>query len=204
MAEEIKNNYTYNLSYSDYFEQVDDDDRHLYINADIDSDTIDTIVYAIMRYNKLDKDIPIEDRKPILIYINSYGGYVTDGYGVISAILASKTPVYTINQANCASMALLIFIAGHKRYAMRYSEFLLHDGSTFSVGTSSKVEDRMNFLNTQIKAMTKNYITNRTNISEEVYDKRYKDEWYFLPHEAKELGVVDYIVGEDCEMDDII
>ena len=31
-----------------------------------------------------------------------------------------------------------------------------------------------------------------------------RKEWYFLPQEGKSIGVVDSIIGEDCELDEII
>lgn len=37
-----------------------------------------------------------------------------------------------------------------------------------------------------------------------MYENKYKTEWYFLPETAKKIGVVDYIVGEDCDMDAIL
>lgn len=121
---------TYNYEYSDKFDIEDNEQRRIYINSEIDENIVDTAVYHILRYNRLDKDTPIISREPIKIYINSPGGSVADGYALIDAIKLSKTPVYTINLANCLSMALLIFISGHKRFCMPHAEFLLHDGSS--------------------------------------------------------------------------
>lgn len=193
----------FNYCYLDRFDIEDLEERKIYINQEIDSDIIDGAVYHILRYNKLDKGIPKEERKPILLYINSPGGSVVDGYGLIDAILSSETPVYTINQALCASMGFLIFIAGHKRFSMQHSEFLLHDGSTFSYGSSSKVQDRMKFEAEQIEKMTKDFVLKHTKITAEKYDNMLRVEWYFLPKEGKEIGAVDYIVGQDCLIEEI-
>ena len=65
---------TFNYCYEDKFEMEDSEGRRIYINYEIDSAIIDSAVYNILRYNRLDKDIPVEDRKPIIIYINSPGG----------------------------------------------------------------------------------------------------------------------------------
>ena len=120
-----KNKSIVNLCMEDTFDLEDLADRKLFINDEIDGVVIDTIVYQIMRFNAQDKGKSIEDRLPIKLYINSIGGSVPDGYGLIDAILTSKTPVYTINQAMCASMGFLIFIAGDKRYTMPHAEFLI-------------------------------------------------------------------------------
>lgn len=193
-----------NLCMEDTFDIEDLEGRRLYINEQIDETVISSIVYQILRFNRQDKGKPIEDRVPIKLYINSVGGSVPDGYGLIDAIITSKTPVYTINQAMCASMGFLIFIAGAKRYTMPHSEFLMHDGSNVAYGSTAKMKDRMDFELGELEEMTKEYIISRTKITNELYNEKYRMEWYFLPKVAKEHGVADYIVGEDCDIDEII
>lgn len=201
---EIKISETYNYEYSDKFDIEDNEQRRIYINSGIDENIVDTAVYHILRYNRLDKDTPITSREPIKIYINSPGGSVADGYSLIDAIKLSKTPVYTINLANCLSMALLIFISGHKRFCMPHAEFLLHDGSSGCFDSVSKMQDRLKFESEQIDKMTKEYILSNTSITKEQYEMNMRKEWYFLPQEGKSIGVVDSIIGEDCELDEII
>ena len=53
--------------YKDYGE------RNISIDYDID-DNLFEVTKQIMEYNRKDKDIPVEKRKPINIYIMSYGG----------------------------------------------------------------------------------------------------------------------------------
>lgn len=201
---EIKISETYNYEYSDKFDIEDNEQRRIYINSEIDENIVDTAVYHILRYNRIDKDTPITSREPIKIYINSPGGLVADGYALIDAIKLSKTPVYTINLANCLSMALLIFISGHKRFSMPHAEFLLHDGSSGCFDSVSKMQDRLKFESEQIEKMTKEYILSNTSITKEQYEMNMRKEWYFLPQEGKSIGVVDSIIGEDCELDEII
>lgn len=200
--EDIKK--VYNLCYEDKFDIEDNEGRRIYLNCEVDEGVVDGAVYHILRYNRLDKDIPVEDRKPIIIYINSPGGSVSDGYSLIDAIRISKTPVYTVNLALCASMGFLIFIAGHKRYAMPHAEFLMHDGSTMGYDSTAKMRDRMEFETVELEKETRKYIMSRTKIDEALYDAKYRCEWYFLPKTAKEIGATDYILGEDCSIDEII
>jgi ATP-dependent Clp protease protease subunit len=193
-----------NLCMEDTFDIEDLEGRRLYINFGIDESVIESIVYQIMRFNREDKGKPVEERTPIKLFINSPGGDVCAGYGLIDAILTSKTPVYTINQAMCASMGFLIFIAGDKRYTMPHSEFLMHDGSTAGWDSTAKMKDRMDFELGELEQMTREYILSRTQITEDMYKEKYRVEWYFLPKLAKEIGVADYIIGEDCDIDEII
>lgn len=194
----------FNMCLTDQFEIEDYTGRRLYINTNIDEGVIETIVYHIMRYNRLDKGKPVEERKPIILYLNSNGGSVPDGYGLIDAITNSITPVYTVNQAYCYSMGFLIFIAGHKRFAMPSSTFLMHDGSSFAWDSTAKMKDRVDFETGQVEKYTKDYIISHTKIDEKLYDEKYRVEWYFYPTEGKQHGVVDFIVGKDCTIDEII
>ena len=192
------------LYQGEQFEADDLENRRLFINDIIDSDVIDTIVYHILRYNREDKDIPVENRKPILLYVNTNGGSVPDGYALIDAVMTSKTPVYTINQGYCYSMGFLIFISCKKRFAMPNSTFLMHDGSSFAWDSTAKMKDRVDFEAGQVEVHTKNYIIGQTKIDEKLYDEKYRVEWYFYPEEAKSVGVCDCIVGKDCTIDEII
>lgn len=204
MSNDIKKNINYTYYYEDEFAQEEIAGRRLYLNSAVDSDTVDSIVYQIFRYNRLDKGIDAKDRKPIMLYINSPGGTVVDGFAVIDAIVNSITPVYTINLALSASMAFLIFIAGHKRYALPHSEFLMHDGFTASFNSAGKVKDQIEFETVQLSNITKEYVLNHTSISDEKYDEKERVEWYMLPQEAKSYGIVDYVVSEDCSMEEIL
>lgn len=193
-----------NYSLEDMDEIIERKNRRLYLNNEVDENVIDSLVYLIMIFNREDKGKPVEEREPIILYINSPGGSVIDGYGLVDAILTSKTPIYTVNQAQCCSMGFLIFIAGKKRYAMPHSQFLMHDGQNFGFNSTAKLKDRMEFETIEIEAMTKKYIIEHTNMTSQFYDEKYRMEFYFLPKKGKELGVVDYIVGVDCEIDEIL
>ena len=195
---------TYNYCYYDKFQMEDLEERHLYINNEIDENVIEDIVYHILRFNRLDKGIPKEERKPIILYLNSPGGSVTDGFGVIDAIVNSQTPVYTVNLAMCYSMGFLIFLAGEKRFSMPNATYLCHDGSSFAYDSMSKLKDRMEFETGQMEQHTKDYILSRTKIDEKTYQKKYRTEWYMYPEEAKNYDVVTHIIGKDCNLDEVL
>lgn len=201
---DIKVTESFNYCYEDKFEMEDSEGRRLYINCIIDESVVDTAVYNILRYNRMDKGVPAEERKPIIIYINSPGGSVIDGYSLIDAITLSKTPVYTVNLGACFSMGLLIYMAGHKRFAFPRSEFLLHEGFISDGDSVSKVKDYLDFQSNQVEVMTKDYILEHSKIGSDEYDRNMRKEWYFLPKEGKKIGIVDYILGEDDELDTVI
>lgn len=193
-----------NLGLSEKLSISDLEERRLFINFDIDETIVDSIVYHILKYNRDDKGLAYEARKPILLYVNTNGGSVPDGYALIDAITTSKTPVYTINQGYCYSMGFLIFISGHQRYSMPNATFLMHDGSSFAWDSTAKMKDRVDFEAGQVEMRTKEHIISHTKIDEKLYEEKYRVEWYFYSEEAKQYGVCDYIVGKDCKIDEIV
>ena len=195
---------TYNFGLEDHFMMEDLENRHLYINEAISEDVISSVVYHILRFNLEDQEVPVEERMPIILYINSPGGDIVAGFGVIDAILTSKTPVYTVNLGECSSMGFLIFIAGAKRFAMPHCEFLMHDGSSGGADSMAKLRDRIEFETGELAGEIKEYVISRTKIDKKTYDKKYRIEWYFMAKDAVELGVADHIIGKDCSMDDIL
>lgn len=177
--------------------------RKLYLTDEISQLSVGEIVRQIIQYNTDDMGYPPEARKPILLYIASVGGDPDAGFELIDLIKASKTPVYTVNLGFCYSMGFLIFLAGHKRYSTVNSKFLMHDGSSYVYNSTSKAKDRMLF-NDRVDDRIKDYVLRLTKITAEEYEKNFRTEWYMFADEAKANGVTDYIIGQDCELDEVI
>lgn len=177
--------------------------RKLFLYDDIETNTVEDVVKHVLQFNKEDKDIAPENRTPILLYITSNGGDVDSGFEVIDVILNSKTPVYTINLGYWYSMGFLIGIAGHKRYATKHAKFLMHDGSHFIYNSGAKAQDQMEFQK-RIEGRIKEYVLSRSNVTNEEYDSKLRIEWYLFADEAKDKGFIDLIIGEDCDIDEVI
>lgn len=178
--------------YKDY------DNRNIFI-SDIDEDLFAT-TKLIYDYNASDKGKPIEERKPITIQIMSYGGDLYQAYALISAILASTTPVITINCGVAMSAGLLILLAGHKRYAMKYSTAMIHSGSGGAQGTYEQMEEQQKNYKKLVDLM-RNYIMERTTIDSKLFNKNKTKDWYITDSEQVELGIVSKIVES---LDEII
>ena len=100
-------------------------------------------------------------------------------------------------------MGFLIGLAGHKRYATQNAKFLHHDGTNVIINSGAKVKDQMEFQE-KIEARIKKYVIGQTRITEKEYDTHLRQEWYLFADEAKEYGIVDYIIGVDCDIDEVI
>ena len=158
--------------------------------------TAANVIEDIMEYNREDFGVPVENRKPVVIYINSPGGSVTDGFAIIAAIKASKTPIYTVNVGRWCSMAFLIGIAGHKRFSLPNMTFLLHDGTAFVAGSANKVQDRARFDMRYEKEVVRPHVLQHTRILKKEYKQKLREEFYMLPDDALRYGVIDEVVED--------
>lgn len=180
------------------------DERILIFNNTVDVDILEDITLQIIRFNHEDKGLPVDQRKPIKLYIQSPGGDMVSGFNLIDVIEASKTPVYTVCMSNCSSMAFYLFISGHKRYAFKNSILLNHDGEISLSNSNAKAKDTFKFFE-EMEARSKDFVVSHTAITPEFYDSIYNKEYFmYANEEAKELGCVDYIIGEDVTLDEIL
>lgn len=191
------------MSIDDLFYLKEYQDRKHYITDMIDAVSTEDLCKAIIQYNKEDKDIDPNERKPITIYLDTPGGDVSAGLKVIDLIQCSKTPIHIVNLGVCYSMGFMIYIVGHKRIASRHATFLMHDGSVSASGSASKTRDLMEF-NDRVDNRLKDIVVSSTKISSDLYDSKFRTEWYMFADEAKELGVVDEIITVDCDIEDIM
>lgn len=171
--------------------------RSLWI-GDVDDGLLEYIK-LILYWNKEDAGKLREERKPIRIFIHSYGGNADVCFSLISLIKISKTPIYTINMGMAASAGALIFISGHKRFAMDGSAALIHQGSTSVDGTAGQVLAASKAYTDLLKKM-QTFILENTKITKAVYNKNKKDDWTILSDKFIEYGIADVIVSDIDEI----
>lgn len=177
---------------------LDEQDRVIWLDDNIDDYSL-AINEKIMRYNKEDKGIPVEERKPIKIFIDTMGGYVSIMYSIVKAIKLSKTPVWTINWCECYSAGAHILAAGHKRFAMPGSTVLIHSGSCGYSGDTEKVESAKKFFDAMGKEADELLLA-MTKIDKKVFNKRKASDWYLTDKEALENGIIDKIIEDFDEI----
>lgn len=128
------------------------------------------------------------ERKPIKLYINSYGGSVYDGLALIDVIKRSKTPVHTICVGACMSMGFWIWLAGAKRLIGERSTLMFHDLSAFAIDKTEGIKQELNEM-LRLQEMLIADITGSSLVNEETlrdYVMR-KAEWYIPASEAISL-----------------
>lgn len=179
------------------------DKRILVFNDGVDENVVENYILYILKWNAEDKDLPIEKRQPITIYLSCPGGNCFDGFNMVDVIMNSKTPVRGVVFSLAASMGYHILLACHERIAFKNSVLLQHDGQVGIQNSTSKARDTMRFFDS-MEARTKDYVLAHTAMTEEFYDKIYDQEYYMYADEAKKLGCIDKIIGEDCDIDEIL
>jgi ATP-dependent Clp protease protease subunit len=177
--------------------------RNLYFSTQVDQDTIGALTESVIEINdhdrKLEKMYPIYGIKykpePIKIYIDSYGGYVYQCFGLLSVMETSRTPIHTIVTGAAMSCGFMMLICGHKRFAYELSTPLYHQVGT---GFSGKVKDMEEELKEtkRVQAKIEEIVLRKTKITKEklkeIYDS--KRDWAMDASKALKLGVVDEII----------
>ena len=175
--------------------------RQLFLNGDINSITVQDIIYQIIMLNHQyeQKELQLkannvapEPREPIRLFINSPGGNVYDGFALIDAIRNSKTPIHTIALGSAMSMGMLIYSVGHKRYVGDYATLMFHDVSSAVADKLETIRDRIGELN-RIQAMICTVVVNNSKVPMETLAEKLsqREDWYISAKEAIELGLAD-------------
>lgn len=157
------------------------------------------IIKKILRYNREDKGIPTDERKPIMLYVDSSGGDVTGTLVLCHIIMMSKTPVYTINMCTSFSAAGIILACGHKRYALKGSSVLIHSGSTYLGGTREQADSAKKFVDKSDKKFNE-ILFKKTKIDQKTYRSKAPKDWFLDDEECLKYGVIDKIVDDIDEI----
>ena len=181
-------------------------DRIVWLDLEIDvlrnsiAPTILDIEKQILQWNKEDKGKPVEERKPIKLLIYCVGGDLEATLSLIAVMNISKTPIYTYNMGIAYSGAFMALVNGHKRFALKNSTGLFHEGSAHIQGNAEDVRSAQNNYEKQLKVLKDN-IVEHTKIDLKTLQK-YKDkQWYISSAQLLELGIVDEII---TDIDEII
>ena len=173
-----------------YYRDVEE--RVFYIDYQIDDNLLE-LSKEIIRFNRLDKDIPVEERKPIKIFIDTPGGDVSAMWSFIRAMEISKTPCYTINLCCAYSAGADILAAGHKRFAMPKSTVLLHSRSGGSSGGYEQVVAQTENYK-RLMDMLKENILEHSTIDKAYLTKQMKKEWYIYIDQQTQYGLTDFVI----------
>lgn len=159
-------------------------DRRIFINDEIDRNVTFKTSYYLQRLRDIDNNnkIPMKDRKPITLIINTYGGFVYEGCGLVSLMeemVEDGYKIITICDSFAMSFGFTILVCGSERYMRRYATAMCHQVSSGTQGTiaqqkkqlaeSIRLNDMMMKIIMKHTNMTREEIENMINNSEDMY-----------------------------------
>lgn len=166
-------------------------DRIIWVSGAVNQHMSDIVQAQLLFLDSVEK-------KDISLYINSPGGSVLCGLGIVDLMNYISSDVATINIGMCASMASILLSSGTKgkRSSLVYSKVMIHQVSS---GSSGHIEDNRI---SQMEAEKYNYIlfkmlsknTGRT--FDEVLEGARRDHW-LNSDEALKFGLIDEVIGLD-------
>ena len=166
------------------------DDRIIFLSTEIDDYTCN-LIKAQLLYLETESD---EDIK---MYIDSGGGSVYSGLGLLDVMDFVKPDIVTVNTGLAASMAAVILCSGTKgkRKALRRSRTMIHQPLTYGgwMQQASDVEIEAKEMNSLKKELYE-IISERTG---QTYDRVYKDgdrDYWMTSVDAKKYGMIDEII----------
>jgi ATP-dependent Clp protease protease subunit len=165
------------------------DDRIIFLCTEIDSD-ICNIIKAQLMYLETQSDDDIK------IYIDSPGGSVYSGLGLLDVMDYVSPDIITVNTGLAASMAAVILCSGSKgkRRALKRSRTMIHQpigGGWMQQASDIEIEAReINSLKKELYEI----ISDRTGQN---YDRVHKDgdrDYWMSAQDAKKYGMIDDII----------
>jgi ATP-dependent Clp protease protease subunit len=165
------------------------EDRIIFLSTDIDDYTCNLIKAQLLF-------LEMESDEDIKIYIDSGGGSVYSGLGLIDVMEFIKPDIITVNTGLAASMAAVILCSGTKgkRRALRRSRTMIHQplGYTgYAQATDMEIEAKeINSLKKELYEI----IAERTGQN---FDRVYKDserDYWMTAIESKKYGMIDEII----------
>ena len=166
------------------------DDRIIFLSTEIDSDVCN-IIKAQLLYLESESDDDIK------IYIDSPGGSVYSGLGLLDVMDFVKPDIITINTGLAASMGAVILCSGTKgkRKALKRSRTMIHQPMSYGgyVQQASDMEIEAKEMNS-IKKELYEIISEMTGQS---YDRVQKDgdrDYWMTAIEGRKYGMFDSIV----------
>jgi ATP-dependent Clp protease protease subunit len=165
-------------------------DRIVLLSGEVETYNCELIKANLLYLESLSDD-------DITMYVNSPGGSVYDGLGLLDIMEYIKPDVSTVNTGLAASMGAIILCSGAKgkRKSLKRSRVMIHQplGAAFGYQQASDMEIEAREVN-ELKKELYQIISNQTG---QKYDKVYKDgdrNYWMNAKQAKDYGIVDEIL----------
>ncbi len=169
-------------------------DRIIFLGEDVNPTTSSLIIAQMLFLESEDPD------KEIYFYINSPGGSITDGMGIVDTMNYIKCPVSTFCIGMAASMGAVLLSAGEKgkRFATPNSEIMIHQpliGGGGLQGQATEIKIHADHLVRTREKLNK-FLSERTGKPLDVIERDTERDNYMTAQEALEYGLIDGIMDK--------
>ena len=164
-------------------------DRIIYFSGEVSQDNCDIIIAQLLYLASAD------DKRDINMYINSPGGDVVAGLGIIDTMDFISSNVNTTCIGMCASMGAVLLSNGQKgkRSILKHGRVMIHSVSSAFKGHTADVRIEMEQSERCQKDLYEILAKNTGKTYEEINTLCDRDNW-FIGQEAVELGIVDKVL----------
>ena len=163
-------------------------DRIIFLGEEVTRDSANLVVAQLLHLESQDPD------KDIMLYIDSPGGDVYAGLGIIDTMNYIKPDVSTICVGMAASMGAFLLMAGEKgkRLALPNSEVMIHQPLGGASGQATDVEIRAKWLLRTKEKMTR-LMSEMTGQDQEKLRADCERDYFMTAEEALNYGIIDQI-----------
>ena len=167
-------------------------ERIIFLGTPID-DYVSSLIIAQLLF--LEADDP---KKDIYMYINSPGGVITSGFGIIDTMNYIKPDISTICVGQAASMAAVILSSGakNKRSALENSRIMIHQPLGGVRGQATDIEIHTKEI-LFLKERLNNILASNTGKTAKTIEKDTNRDNFMSSQQAIEYGIIDEIVTGD-------
>ena len=166
-------------------------DRIIFLGEQIDDHVANSVVAQLLHLESADPD------KDISLYINSPGGSVTAGLGILDTMNFIKCDVSTICIGTAASMAAVLLSSGAKgkRYCLPNSMVLIHQPLGGAQGQQTEIAIVADFMLKTRKQLNQILSENTGQPIDKIQEDTERDN-YMTAQQAKDYGLVDEIIAK--------
>ena len=164
--------------------------------GEINNETACEAIGLIHEINNEDKNKAVENRDPIKFILNSPGGTVYDGMGIVDAIQNSSTPIHMYIHGQAMSMGFAIATCGDYRYATKRTTFMYHEMSWDTGPEKMKYHEQELKEGKRLWKIYDDIVVGNTEISLKQLQtiRKEQKEWYITAEQALNLGIIDEIL----------
>ena len=165
-------------------------DRIIYFSGAVDSESCNTVIAQLLYLSST-------DNRDINLYINSPGGSVIDGLGVIDTINFIPCDVTTTCVGMAASMGAVLLSCGAKgkRLVLPHSRVMIHQVSSGMSGVSKDLEIELE-QTLRCKKDLYNILSEKTGKTYEQIEKDCDRNFWLIGQEAVEYGIADKVLSK--------